>query len=186
MSTVSKLIDNILNSKKKLYLAITGGGLGAISKLTENGGASTVFLGATVPYSPEDLAVIVGSASHKAVSLECARALSKAGYKAASSINVEDFNGICVASTSSLRKAGKERADREHNAFISVSKYDYDNSVWIATVSIKFLKNRTRLEEEYVLSCLILAVANAYMNGERVIFSEELQRELGIIDGELG
>lgn len=186
MSTVSKIIDSILDSKKKLYLAITGGGLGAISKLTENGGASSVLLGATIPYSPEDLNEIVGSyVGAKAVSKECAKALSNAGYRASSSINIEDNNGVCVSCTASLRKKGKEREGREHKAFIGVNEYDFDNRRCVRVYEINFLKDRSRVEEEYILSCLVLAVADKHLSGRKTAFSAELIKELTLIDGEV-
>lgn len=159
-------IDSILKSNKKLYLSITGGGTAAISKLLENGGASNIFLGATVPYSTDDLSFLCGSAANKPVSEECADRLSILGYQSASAVKLQEKEGVCIGATSSLRKNGVERAGRIHQAYISVCRYDNFGREIVLRYHIVLKKERTRLQEEELLANLILYIAEQFMKDE--------------------
>lgn len=166
-------IENILKSDKKLFLAITGGGTRAISKLTENGGASSVFLGAVIPYTQRDLIEICGSRGTKAVSQDCANAFSLAGWKAASADEIREGTAITVACTASLCKNVKERAGRVHQAYISVAEYNEKKSRVVARFNFIFSKERTRFEEEDLLADLLLCIAEKYMNGTKKLNLEK-------------
>lgn len=152
------LLEKMLKSDKKLYLTITGGGVGVVNKILENGGASSIFLGATVPYHEDDTRNIVGSIL-KLVSEKSASLLSLNAYNQASSLNFKNKECISIASTSTLRKSGTERADRVHEAFICIRKYDgieYNKST--ESYHIVFNEDRTRKQEEDILSAALLAI----------------------------
>lgn len=157
------LIDKMFKSDNKLYLTITGGGVGVVSKILENGGASSIFLGANIPYNEEDTRNIVGSVT-KIVSAKTAKLLSLDGYFKSSSFLFKKKECICVASTSTLRKSGVERADRVHEAYICVRRYDgkeYNKSV--ESYHIVFNEDRTRKQEEDILSSSLLAICCSSM-----------------------
>jgi nicotinamide mononucleotide (NMN) deamidase PncC len=154
----NSLLEKLLKSDKKLYLTITGGGVGVVSKILENGGASSVFLGANIPYNEDDSRAITGSVT-KLVSERAAKLLSLDGYFKDSSLRFSNKECICIASTSSLRKNGHERADRVHEAYICVRGYDgkdYNKSVEM--YHIVFGEDRTRKQEEDILSGALLAI----------------------------
>lgn len=153
------LIDKLLKSDKKLYLCITGGGTGVVSKILENGGASNIFLGANIPYHTEDILNITGSLP-KLCSEKSARLLSMDGYEKSSALLFKNKECICIASTSSLRKNGVERADRIHEAFICIRIYDgYKYNKSVVSYHIVFGEDRTRKQEEELLSKALLAIS---------------------------
>ena len=160
MEVVDKIIQKILTSKNGLYYVITGGGTRAISLLLENGGASSVFIGARVPYSQDETNDLTWGCP-KSVSQKCAEALSKVGFNTAIE---KDKIGVCIASTSSLAKNGKEREDGVHEAFISIREYD-KRDIKNKVISYHIIfgdKTRTRKQEEDILSHLILAITCQY------------------------
>lgn len=183
------IVEDILSSKNKVFLAITGGGTAAISTLLSAGGASSVFAGAIVPYSEEYLATIVGSYS-KATSIEVSRRLSNA-------IPIdftleEDQKLISVGATSSLKKRGDERKDRMHHVCISIreAKPDKTGYLWtelLETVTFQLKADRTREQEEELVSRLILSFANLHMNGNKLhpISSPEVFAWVGLTDDDV-
>lgn len=157
-----KYIEEMLQSKRKLFLAITGGGSGAITKLLENGGASDMFLGAIIPYCHRELTDIVGS-TDKAVSSRVALLLSTAAYNRAI---IDEFTAgpgrecVGIGATCSLAKTGKEREGREHKVFIAVTIMTSDSKEKRECVEVTLKTKRTRKEEEDVVSNLILLIAD--------------------------
>ncbi len=168
------VVENILKSKAKLYLTVTGGGTGAISTLLENGGGSSVFLGARVPYSSDELRSVVGS-GHAAKPVSAMTAILLANYPATQSIvdtlpdiepsDEQDNAAYCVSvgSTCSLVK-DNERAERKHTIFLAVSYLHKDNKELVDNVYVELNNGRTRKEEEDLVSRLILAMADCRMN----------------------
>lgn len=158
MKVIKTIIEKILTSDKKLYYTITGGGTRAISLLLENGGASSVFLGANVCYHENDTKTIVGSVT-KLCSAPVASKLALGGYYANSSLDKKENECVGISCTASLRKQGKEREDRVHEAFIGIRLYGDNGFSKLSTVyHIQFNKTRTRKDEEDLLSNLILAI----------------------------
>jgi len=155
MEVVDKLITKILTSTKGVYFVITGGGTRAISLLLENGGASSVFIGARVPYSQKETSDITWGVT-KTVSQKCSEALSKVALDV---LIEREKVGVCISSTSSLRKAGAEREGRIHEAYISIREFNSKGvEDKVKTYHIEFNEDRTRLDEENMLSYLILAI----------------------------
>lgn len=163
------IIEEIKKSKSKLYLAITGGGTEAISHLCKGGGASSVFLGATVPYSETELAWVIGSYD-KAVSQKVADKLCKETptYTTVESLRKEDgfYSLYCIGCTSSLTKGEKQREGRENVAFISIKLYTNvpEQEKVIFRGKIVFNTKNTRETQEANLAAAILDLADCYMN----------------------
>jgi len=167
---LNNIIQEILKSKHKLYLSLTGGGTKCISLLLENGGASSVFLGASIPYCEEDLRWNIGPYS-KAVSRQVAEKMS---YGCISKSVCDSLEGedriISIGVTASLAKAGKEREDRVHEAYICIHEIK-EHTIKEPENKIKILKefhitfsHRARLDEETALANTILFLANSEMN----------------------
>lgn len=148
------LINEIINGKNKFSLAITGGGTRAISYLLENGGASSVFLGALVPYANSMLKTYTYAKYEKAVSIDAARAMldwSRYG-------NTE--NHYSISSTSSLAKNGIEREGRQHSVVLASQYIFYSEQPIIfeaPALEVNLNEKRTRLEEEELVARLIIA-----------------------------
>ena len=160
---MNSIIQEILKSKHKLYLSLTGGGTKSISMLLENGGASEVFLGASIPYCEEDLRWNIGPYS-KAVSRQVAEKMS---YGCISKSVCDSLEGedriISIGVTASLAKAGKEREDRIHEAYICIHEIKEHTNKILKEFHITFSR-RARLDEETALANVILFLANSEMN----------------------
>jgi hypothetical protein len=160
-------VKSIIEGQNLLYLSITGGGLGSIGMLTENGGASSVFVGASVPYSQEVLASMIGSLA-QAVTPKVARLLSLYPFNQPLAFNFgeEGDPNYCVSIgvTASLAKAGTEREGREHKVYIHVGSFDNNEFKHLESIGIQLKDKRTRLEEETLLNKLILSLADCRLN----------------------
>lgn len=162
---MNKIIENIKKSKSKLYIALSGGGSESISLLLRDGGASSIFVGAQIPYCEDELRFLIGSYT-KAVSLPVAKQLSKVGYTRSFSDELE-VKCIGIGLTCSLAKAEKERVGREHKVCVAVSDFDKNGTHTLFSAEIIFIKERTRREEEEIVSSLILMLADHYMNSTK-------------------
>jgi hypothetical protein len=134
------------------FLAVTGGGSGAISTLLETPGASRSILGAVVPYAPLALAHFLGSAPEQYCSAATARAMAVAAFRLARQVlGHHDPERLCgVACTASLATNRPKRGDhRVHVAAQTVR----------STTSYSLLVEkgrRDRAAEELVAARLIL------------------------------
>lgn len=180
---MKNVIENIKKSKNKLYICVTGGGSGAISQLLEDGGASEVFMGAQIPYCEEELSFLIGSYS-KAVSLPVAKQLSKVGYTRSFSDELEE-KCIGIGATCSLSKAGVERKGREHKVCIAVSEFSKSKTLTLFSAEIILKKDRTRKEEEDLVSDLILRLINFYLNPCKSHPLVHECKEIGLTDEEM-
>lgn len=184
-----KIIDEILTSKRKLFLAITGGGTAAIPLLLQNGGASDVFLGAIVPYCHKELMDVVGS-TDKTVSERVALLLSGTAYNRAIADDFTEGPGkecVGIGATSSLVKNTKEREGREHKVYLAVSIIETIGKSKQETVEVTLKANRTRKEEEDVVSNLILLLADMNLCLRKAhwfhpTFRKALNTESGLTD----
>jgi hypothetical protein len=151
-----KQIEEILKSKRKLYVAITGGGTGVLPLLLENGGASSIFFGATIPYCHDELENLIGP-TNKAVSRKVALLLSTLVYNKSVIDTLEEGEEcVGIGVTCSLAKAGVEREGREHNVCIAVSILTPETRVNKDYIEISLGEKRTRKQEEDLVSELIL------------------------------
>lgn len=160
----NKMIDEILNCDRKIYLSITGGGTGAISKLLEGGGASGVFVGANIPYAERDLCRFIYAYIQREIlkccSKETAKDMADAALEKCTEMGLaEEGYSVGLGCTASLCKYEKEREGRINQAFICVvSNYK------IVETHVEFLHDSNydppqailRKQQECMLSTLIL------------------------------
>jgi hypothetical protein len=104
----------IHSSGRKLVLAVTGGGSGAISALLQTPGASRTILEAVVPYSLSALADWIGGQPDQACSEATARAMAMAAFARARQLapeaNPNEITGI--GATASLATDRPKRGER--------------------------------------------------------------------------
>jgi nicotinamide mononucleotide (NMN) deamidase PncC len=114
-SDLREIAAAIHSSGRKLVLAVTGGGSGAISALLETPGASRTILEAVVPYSLPALADWIGGKPEQACSEATARAMAMAAFMRVLTLttegNVSELVGVgCTASLATDRpKRGPRR-----------------------------------------------------------------------------
>jgi nicotinamide mononucleotide (NMN) deamidase PncC len=150
LATYDQVLE-IHRKKVKLYFAITGGGTGAIYEFLRHGGASDVFVGATIPYDSNHLDDFLGgwneTIPEKACSEETAEKLAYAAFKEAKVITTNpafstENQAIGIGVTCSLAKATKEREGREHNAYIAIRSKEFG--------FVKHLSPKSTREEEEI------------------------------------
>lgn len=113
-------IQKMINSGHECCMAITGGGMGAIGKLTKYGGASKFLVSAHVPYSKFAYKQFTGiSRQDDFVSLEACKELTRTAYYNTINDSGEYLGKIGVGCTAKLRYEG-ERQERIHKAFIGI------------------------------------------------------------------
>jgi len=163
---MTEVINDILKCNRKIYLSITGGGTRAISELLENGGASSVFDGARVPYSRDDLADFIGSVGRdeKCCSPDMAErmAVNSRCIAFANDNKVDEIVGL--GCTASLCRHKGERVGRVNQAFICVI-----NTYKIMAIYVEFHNNDKchtlgRRDQEDMLSTLILSALADFVN----------------------
>jgi len=106
--------NEIIKAGKKFCVAITGGGSSFIETFLSEGGASSVFNGAIVPYGQEVFDSFIKTQPQKYCSKEAAIQLATQAKLMA------DSNDYGIGITASLRKAGKEREGRKHFFHIAI------------------------------------------------------------------
>lgn len=158
------VIENLKKHNSVIYMMITGGGTGAISKLLESGGASEVFLGAEVPYG-----YCSTRKPDKFVSEQYAKDLA---YTAAGMLDCELDNPIVrnkahigVSCTASLYKEG-QREDRKNEAWLGLFIND-ERGIQELTryLDLKKWKLPNRGSQESFLSEQVLIFLNEYLTG---------------------
>jgi nicotinamide mononucleotide (NMN) deamidase PncC len=163
---LSNVIAAIKKSSVPVFFGITGGGSEAVSLLLKGGGASNVFLGAIVPYSRTELCRHIKLFDYdKSVSRKVAQALATVGPT-----NIDHF-GIGV--TCSLVKDG-ERDGRDHKIVICAAHNkmheipDSDKKVptsrFRTTCEVVLKEDRTRIQEEFIVSAMVLSFAHCFLN----------------------
>ena len=159
-------VKSIIEGRNHLYLSITGGGLGCVGMLTENGGASPVFVGASIPYRENVLTSMIGFQA-KTVTPKVARLLSYYPFNQPIAFDFpEDTPDYCVSIgvTASLAKSGTERAGRDHKVYIHVGSFRDNEFKHLDSIGLQLKAKRTRLEEETLLNKLILSLADCRLN----------------------
>lgn len=167
---ILELVNKLAEEKVKLYMIITGGGTGAITRLLENGGASSFFVGAEVPYSytidneptPDKFC------SKEYAELLCQKSLYNIGkyFQRPKDITISDllirlleYKFIGVGVTASLMKNEGERPERVNEAFITINFKTYH-------MTYDKTQLRTRLFQEDELSNDILCCIQDFINNE--------------------
>ena len=140
-------------SPYKAALAITGGGTEVIGELLRYGDGSNTLLEAIVPYANYSLDIFLGDVPKKYCSAETARKMASICYYRAMTLamrRVGDYPAVGVGVTCSLTKAGTERAERQHFAYISTQ-----TKTGIRSYDVELKLHRTREEEERLVADLI-------------------------------
>lgn len=159
MILMTKMIQDIIECNRNIYMAITGGGTRAISKLLENGGASGVFMGANIPYAELDLAVFIDTWVQRNVwkccSEETAKNMADSALEKCKSMSIIDEHlNVGLGCTAVLSRGKDEREDRINQAFICVTGDHKIIEIYVEFVPTSFIG---RPSQEDMLSNLILA-----------------------------
>lgn len=131
-------VDQILDSNQTISIAVTGGCLSIASRLTENGGASSVLHSFTAPYSKEALSDYLGHEVEQSVSPDVSFDLA---IKASRS--TPDCVGLGVTAVMTLKDKLRERQGRQHIVYVSLV---YQGT--FASHQISLDPSLTRLEQE--------------------------------------
>jgi len=144
-----KLVREIHSRTGKFVVAITGGGVSALSELLKVPGASNTLLSAFIPYHAEELSHFIGSHPDQSCSSQTARSLAMAAYQRAIKIEGDEpvFGLGCTAALATNReRRGDDRC------YIAIQ-----SSTFTTEISVVFDKDqRTRSEEEGLCASLLL------------------------------
>ena len=101
-------------SGRKIVIAVTGGGSGALAALLQTPGASRTILEAVVPYSQAALDDWIGSAPEQSCSAATARAMAVAAYERARRLapDADQLMWLGVGATASLATDRPKRGER--------------------------------------------------------------------------
>lgn len=142
-------------------MVITGGGMLAITENTKNGGASSWFAGATVPYATEISRDYVWDGP--LVSAEAAQMLAYQAQHQNRSLSSID-NLIVASCTAKLTYHG-EREGREHYAFVYIcDEYQEEGE---ACYKITFGPGLIRLQQEQFLAQTYCSIIQHHARGMR-------------------
>jgi nicotinamide mononucleotide (NMN) deamidase PncC len=154
--SISELVQKIHASPSRFFLAVSGGGTGAIKELAETPGASRTLLEAVVPYSAESMVALLGGNPDQYCSARTARRMAMAGFLRAVRLDKSDAPLAGIACTASLATDRPKRGS--HRAHIAIQTLSFT-----ATRSLELEKGlRSREEEgELVARVMVSAVAEA-------------------------
>lgn len=138
----------------KVYLAVTGGGTEAISRLLKRGGASKFFLGADVPYAKEGMRNLIGYNPEHYSSALTARHMARACFDRGVALGFDRNEVLGIASTAAL-KVDNEREGRKHRASIATFSA-YSTTVY----ELELDSELPRVEQERLLTNYIQMVMN--------------------------
>lgn len=142
-------VDCLLNSPYRFYFAIAGGGTGAIQTLTENGGASGVFIGAVIHYDFDELSQYIGYSPEKACSEHVAKSLAE---RAAWTVLCRVDNGKCIGigATSVLSKRCGE-----HKIFVTVLSTNFQYTYKLTLKPFRARHIEERIASDFILWCVM-------------------------------
>jgi nicotinamide mononucleotide (NMN) deamidase PncC len=150
------LIQQIHDSGRKVVLAITGGGSGAIGELLRVPGGSRTLVEAIVPYDETSLARFLAGAPDQACSEETAAAMARQSRARARVLCPEAATPIGLGATASLASDRPKRGD--HRCHIAVATGEGTDVMSI--VLDKGRRDRAA-EEDLVARAIITALAGA-------------------------
>ena len=151
-----KLIEQIHASGRRVVLAITGGGSGAISELLRVPGGSRTLVEAIVPYDGVSLAQFLTGAPDQACSEETATAMARRARERARSLIPEAPATVGLGATASLASDRPKKG--EHRCHIAV---DSGDGVDVTSIALeKDLRDRAA-EEDIVARAIVIALARA-------------------------
>jgi len=151
-------IKQIVGSKKKVVLTVTGGGTGVFGHLLNYGGGSEFLVEGIINYSTESTQDLIGKPdSH--VSKETALKLAVAAHQRCIKLGVDPKEAHGVSTTAKLVTEG-EREGRVHEIYAAYHSNDKSSYV-----HLRFEHDRSRVQEEYLCENFILDALNQWFCG---------------------
>lgn len=150
------LIEQIHASGRRVVLAITGGGSGAIGELLRVPGGSRTLVEAIVPYDGASLAQFLTSAPDQACSEETATAMARRARARARSLISEAPATVGLGATASLASDRPKKG--EHRCHIAV---DTGDAVDVTSIVLDKDRRDRAAEEDIVARAIVIALARA-------------------------
>jgi len=150
------LIEQIHASGRRVVLAITGGGSGAIGELLRVPGGSRTLVEAIVPYDGASLAQFLTSAPDQACSEETATAMARRARERARSLISEAPATVGLGATASLASDRPKKG--EHRCHIAV---DTGEGVDVTSIVLDKDRRDRAAEEDIVARAIVIALARA-------------------------
>lgn len=185
MKSIDWTVKNLIASKKKTTMCVTGGGTGVFQTLLQNGGGSDFLIEGIINYHPETTHQLIGKVPDHYSSPETARALAVAAYNRCLAVVKDPREAHGLACTCKLGLTNREeRKGRNHD--IHIAYHDYHST---KTFSLLLKNPRSRATEEYLTSNLILDVmSHCYLNVDMFNLDNNLLTHITkpeVIDGDV-
>lgn len=150
---ITGLVAQIHADPIKAFIVVTGGGSESLGWLLREGGGSATLLEFVAPYSQHCMTAFLGQSPTQYCSGEASVMMAeRAFYKGAIEIR-RDTPGpvVGIGLTCSLAKNGNERPGRVHHMYGAARTLKER-----IEVSVTLLQGKTRQEEEFIASYLVL------------------------------
>jgi nicotinamide mononucleotide (NMN) deamidase PncC len=151
-----RLIEGIHASGRRVVLAITGGGSGAIGELLRVPGGSRTLVEAIVPYDGASLARFLVSAPDQACSEETAAAMARRARERARALVPEAAATVGLGATASLASDRPKKG--EHRCHIAVATGE---GVELTSIVLEKDRRARAAEEDIVARAIVTALARA-------------------------
>ncbi|TMA43300.1 MAG: hypothetical protein E6J83_10405 [Deltaproteobacteria bacterium] len=156
MEPLKAIVERVHASGRRMVLAVTGGGSGAIAELLRVPGGSRTLVEAIVPYSPDALVDFLGHEPEQACSAETAVAMARRALARAERRSGPSALLVGVGVTASLVTDRPKRGD--HRCHIAVT--DGDRVDVVSIVLDRGARDRAA-EEDLVARATVLTLARA-------------------------
>jgi nicotinamide mononucleotide (NMN) deamidase PncC len=151
-----RLIEQVHASGRRVVLAITGGGSGAIGELLRVPGASRTLLEAIVPYDGAALAQYLGGAPDQACSEETAVAMARRARERARALASEAAATVGLGATASLASDRPKKGD--HRCHIAVAT---EQGLDVTSIVLEKDRRDRGTEEDVVARVIVTVLARA-------------------------
>jgi nicotinamide mononucleotide (NMN) deamidase PncC len=151
-----RLIEQIHASRRRVVLAITGGGSGAIGELLRVPGASRTLLEAIVPYDGAALAQYLGGAPNQACSEETAMAMARRARERALALAPEAVATVGLGATASLASDRPKKGD--HRCYIAVAT---EQGLDVTSIVLEKDRRDRGTEEDIVARVIVTVLTRA-------------------------
>jgi nicotinamide mononucleotide (NMN) deamidase PncC len=155
-SELRTLVEQIHASGRRVVLAVTGGGSGAIAELLRVPGGSHTLLEAVVPYSLAALTELLGQEPAHACSSQTAAAMAQRALERAHRLADNDAALVGLGVTASLATDRPKRG--EHRCHIAAAR---DDGVEVVSIVLQKGRRDRAAEEDLVARAAIFTLAAA-------------------------
>jgi nicotinamide mononucleotide (NMN) deamidase PncC len=152
----TSLITAIHDSGRRVGLAVTGGGSGAIAELLRVPGASRSVVEAVVPYDPNALVEFLGHVAPQACSRETAVAMAERARDRARRLGSRAGPAIGLGATASLASDRPKRG--EHRCHIAVAN---DETIRAWSIVLDRTGRNREAEERLLAQSILIVLAQA-------------------------